>query len=74
MYIKVRVTPGAKKEEVEKKGDRWSIEVRQEAQMNQANKRVIEIIAGEHGVLPKEVRIISGHHHPNKILSVNKED
>ncbi len=75
MYIKVKVTPSAKKEKVEKgEGDVFKISVKEPTERNLANRRVLEIIADHFGVLPKEVRIISGHHRPNKLLCVSNTD
>jgi uncharacterized protein YggU (UPF0235/DUF167 family) len=74
MYIKVRVVAGAKKEEViSEKPDHFKIFVRQKAKQNIANKRVLEIVAREYCIKPALVRIISGHHSPSKLLSVDIE-
>jgi len=73
MYVRVAVTPGAKKERVEARGeDELLIAVKEPAERNLANKRVIEIVAAEYGVRTGAVRIISGHHSPRKILSVDQ--
>jgi hypothetical protein len=46
MYVKVRVRTGAKKESVEQlKGDRFAVSVKEPAERNQANERVVELIA-----------------------------
>jgi len=72
MYIKVKVLAGAKKEEVKKKNkDTYIISVKEPAERNQANKRVCEIVALLMDVSIKNVRIISGHQSPSKILSIN---
>lgn len=71
MYIKVRVLAGAKREEVEKKADdHYIISVKEPAERNLANKRICEIIASLYNISSKQVRIISGHQSPSKILSV----
>jgi uncharacterized protein YggU (UPF0235/DUF167 family) len=74
MYVKVRVIAGSKKEEVtlEKPGY-FKIFVREKAKQNLANKRIVEIVAREHHIKPSQVRIISGHHSPSKLLSVDVE-
>lgn len=75
MYIKVKVTPGSKKENLEKVlEDQFKISVKENAKMNMANRRVIELIAQNFGVLPGKVRLISGHHSPSKILNVEIEE
>jgi len=74
MYIKVRVIAGAKKEHVVRESDEaFTLHVKEPAERNLANKRVIEIIAGEFGVPTGNVRMVTGHHSPGKILSVEKD-
>ncbi len=71
MYVKVRVRTGAKKESVEQlTGDRFAISVKELAERNQANERVVELIAAHFKISPAKIRIKSGHHSPSKILSV----
>lgn len=71
MYIKVLVKAGARKEIFEKKSENtYKISVKEKAERNMANERVVELVA-EHLKVPKnKVRIISGHHHPHKLLSI----
>ncbi|MBK5215779.1 MAG: DUF167 domain-containing protein [Candidatus Pacebacteria bacterium] len=72
MYIKVKVTAGAKKEIIKQKNkDTYILSVREPAERNLANKKVCEIMASELKVPIKNVRIISGHQSPSKILSIN---
>ena len=72
MYLKVVVTPSAKKEKIEKwKKDELKISVREPAQRNLANTRVREILAMRFHVLLSAVRIISGHRSPRKLLSID---
>ena len=71
MYIKVHVIASAKKELVMRKGsDSYDISVREPAERNMANKRVLELVAGQLGLPVAKLRIISGHHSPSKIISV----
>lgn len=71
MYVKVIVNAGAKKEVVNRLSEnRFKVSVKEKAKQNQANRRVIEIMAGRFSVLPKQVKIISGHHHPAKLLKI----
>lgn len=78
MYIKVFVTPGAKREKVEaadpdrggKKGDALVISVREPARGNRANRRVREIVAAKVGKPVGKVRILTGHHSRVKMMSV----
>ncbi|MCR4281336.1 MAG: DUF167 family protein [Candidatus Kaiserbacteria bacterium] len=71
MYIKVRVKTGQKKESVAEgaKGS-FAISVKEKAERNSANTRVIKVIAEKLGIPVKKIRIISGHHSPSKLLSV----
>ena len=79
MFIKVFVTPGAKKEKVEGNpstkleagGTTLLISVREPATGNRANTRVRELIAERQGVLVGKVRILTGHHSHVKMVSIN---
>lgn len=71
MYIKVRVAASARKESLKKTSeDFFSVSVKEPAEQNRANARVLELVAAYFGVSPKQIRIISGHHSPGKILSI----
>lgn len=73
MYLKVRVKPGARSEEViTESHDHFIISVREKAERNQANKRIVEIIKS---LFPgKIVRIINGHQSPSKLLAVDERE
>jgi uncharacterized protein YggU (UPF0235/DUF167 family) len=70
-YIHVKVSAGAGKEFFKKKSeDHFEISVREKAERNMANARVLVLIA-EHFKIPvKKVRIVNGHHHPSKLLVI----
>ena len=70
MFIKVFVTPGAKKEKVEKKGDALAISVREPAVQNFANTRVRELVAARFKAPVGNVRILTGHRSRAKMISV----
>ena len=71
MYVKVRVIAGAKKETVQEvSAGYFKISVREPAERNLANRRIVELVAAHYKILPKQVRIISGHTSPSKILSI----
>lgn len=73
MYIKIKVTPDAKKEKFEEiREDLFEISVKEKAKQNMANERVKEIIARHYGIMKGKVRIISGHHSPSKIIDIDK--
>ena len=71
MYIKVHIVAGAKKELVVSRGEgKYDISVKEPAERNMANKRVLELVAGQLGLPVAKLRIISGHHSPSTIISV----
>ncbi len=70
MYIKVFVTPDAKREKVDEEGDTLRISVREPALQNCANTRVREIVANRLGVEVGKVRILTGHRSRVKMISV----
>ena len=70
-YIHVKVTASAKKESfVQKSEDHFEISVKEKAERNMANTRVLELIASHFEVPIGKVRIINGHHHPSKLIIV----
>lgn len=77
MYIKVFVTPSAKREKVEnhlvkKEEDAGALDisVREPAEGNMANTRVRELVGLRFGQPLSHVRILTGHHSRVKIISV----
>ncbi len=72
MYLKVFVTPGAKHERIEEKGETLTIMVKEPATGNRANKRVREIVALRFGRTLAEIRIFTGHRSRTKILSIHE--
>ncbi|MEI7810164.1 MAG: DUF167 family protein [bacterium] len=71
MYIKVVAKTGAKKENLIKKSeDHFEISVKEKAERNMANDKIIELLALYFNVSKKKIRIINGHHHPHKLLVV----
>jgi uncharacterized protein (TIGR00251 family) len=70
VYKKIFVTPGARREAVEEKGETLSIAVKEPASGNRANDRVREIIAERFRKPLGKVRILSGHHSRSKMISI----
>ncbi len=68
----MKVNAGAKKEKfTQKSKDHFVGSVKEKAEHNMANKKLIELVA-EHFEVPKsKVRIINGHHHPSKLLVID---
>lgn len=80
MYIHVKVTAGAKKETFKPRRsratggksspDHFEVSVKEKAERNMANNRVLELVA-EHFSMPvSKIRIVNGHRHPSKLLVV----
>ena len=72
MYIHIKVTAGARKESFKKKSeDHFEISVKEKAERNMANTRVLELVAKYFKVPLKKVRIVNGHRHPSKLIVVD---
>ncbi len=75
MYIHVRTKTGAKAEEVQRLSEtHFVVSVREKPLFNLANKRILELIANEFGVVVGRVRIVNGHHSPSKLLTVETRE
>ena len=67
-FIKVKVFVNEKRENVKKiSEDKLEIRVKEKAENNMANKRVLKIVSEYFN--SKDVRIVSGHKKVNKIVS-----
>ena len=70
-YIHVKVTAGAREESfVQKSEDHFEVSVREKAERNMANGRVVELVAGHFKVPVSKVRIVNGHRSPSKLLII----
>jgi uncharacterized protein YggU (UPF0235/DUF167 family) len=71
MLITVRVKTGAKQEIIRKiSDDRFEISVREKPEHNLANQRIVALVAIEFSVPASKIRIVKGHHHRSKTLSI----
>ena len=71
MYFKVQVIPESKVPSVtEIAADTLSVAVCEKAERGLANRRVLQLLALYFGK-GKRVRLVSGHHSPHKIISVD---
>lgn len=71
MYIKVTVQPGAKEDSIVKvTNDTFKLKVKAKAERNQANLAVIGLVSAYFDLPRGKVKIVTGHHHPKKILSL----
>lgn len=70
MYLKIKVIPDAKKAKIEKvKDDEYRVWVTAPAENNAAN---MQMLATMRTLYPDTaIRIVSGHHSPSKIISIN---
>ncbi len=70
-YIHVKVATKAKKESLKQKSeDHFLVSVKEKAERNLANKRVIELLS-LHFKLPfSKIRIINGHQSESKLLII----
>lgn len=74
MYIKVVAKTGVKKETIISKSKNYFvISVKEKAENNMANRRILEILALYFKVPRGKIRIVNGHHHPHKLLVVDSE-
>ena len=73
MYLLLKVKKKKKREEVKQlSSDHYEISIREPAERNLANKRIIELL-GE--LFPnRQARIINGHHSPSKLVSVEENE
>ena len=70
-YINVKVKAGAGKESFKKVSvDHFEISVREKAERNMANERVLELVAEYFKVPVSKVRIVNGHRHPSKLIVI----
>jgi len=73
MYIKIHVETDAKDEKIEKLSeDRYDISVREPAEENRANERILEIM--RHIYKDMRIRIVNGHHASAKIISLEEKN
>ena len=71
MYIKVKVTPNSKIEDLQQtSSDTFVLKIREKAERNMANTRIRELFSIHYKVPIGKVKIISGHHSPSKIVSI----
>lgn len=70
-YIKVKVYPESKKEELKQIGkDRFEVWVKEKAERNWVNKKLCQIISQHFNNPDGGVKILNGHHQRVKLLKV----
>ncbi len=71
MYLKVKATPGARKEFFEKRTNgTYSVSVKEKAQENRANLRILELLSKQLHIPLKKLRMKTGHRGRNKTIEV----
>ncbi|MCE9585008.1 DUF167 family protein [Candidatus Nomurabacteria bacterium] len=71
-YIHAKVTASARKEVFKQiNEDHFEISVREKAERNMANKRVLELVAEHFKIPTAKPRIINGHRSPSKLILVD---
>lgn len=71
MYIRVRVTPSAKREKIQQvNSTQYEIAVREPASRNCANRRVHEILQHELAIPAQAIKLITGHRSPVKVFAI----
>lgn len=71
MYLKIKVKAGQKREEVEKINENtFHISVKEKAERNMANTRILEILSLELKIPINKIRIVNGHQSPTKLISI----
>lgn len=69
----MRVLAGQRKEQVEMlKENSFKISVKEKAERNLANERILELMAKHFNVPRGKVKIINGHHSPSKLIVINQ--
>jgi uncharacterized protein YggU (UPF0235/DUF167 family) len=69
MYIHIRIKTKQKLESIIQISDtKFEVSVKEEAKQNRANTRMLEIV--KEYFKSNKVKIVSGHHSPAKLLSV----
>ncbi len=74
-YVHVKVTAGAGKESFKakaKSADHFLASVKEKAERNMANVKVLELVARHFKVPVASVRIVNGHRHPSKLLVIEE--
>ena len=71
MFIKIKVFSKSKKQVVNKISDKkFEVFVKSDSKQNLANHESLKLISSFFKISEKNVRIISGHHRPNKLIEI----
>ena len=71
MLIHVKIKPDSKENKIVQKNETsFIVSVKEPNEDNRANKKMIEMMAEKFGIIKSKVKIVTGHHHPSKILEI----
>jgi uncharacterized protein YggU (UPF0235/DUF167 family) len=74
MYLHIKVTAGARREDWRQKSeDHFEVAVKEKAERNMANSKVLELVALHFKVPVKKVRIVNGHRSPSKLIIIEEK-
>jgi uncharacterized protein (TIGR00251 family) len=69
--IAIKAVPGSRKNQIAGLlGDRLKVKVAAPPEDGKANQAICDLLASELGVRAKDVRVVTGHANPEKIVSV----
>ena len=75
MYLRVLVTPGATTENILDKGEgSIDISVKEKAERNMANNRVLELLLEYLNVSKNKIRVINGHRNRSRVKMISVHD
>ncbi len=71
MYIKISALKGQKQDTIQDLGNgRFLVSVREKPEQNQANRKILQLVAEYFKIDSNKIRFISGHQKPSKIVSI----
>ena len=71
MLIHVKIKPDSKENKIVQKNETsFIVSVKEPAEDNRANKKMIEMVSEKFRTIKSKVKIVTGHHHPSKILEI----
>jgi uncharacterized protein len=75
MLIKVKVSPGCKKDEIvkKKKDDEFEVRVKEKAEKGRANRAVIKVLADYFKIDELKIKLIKGFKERNKIFEIKEK-
>jgi len=73
MFIKVKVLPNSKEEEIRKTPeDRFEVKVKEKPEKGLANKRTLEILSSYFHLPPASIKLVKGNRQRNKIFEIRQ--